>query len=178
MAIKLVLKKRFHGITWKSGYIYNFKYSSWQNDPEPTIILMYAVQGINPNTGHEHHYFQGVNFTYIPRPVRKVFAREWANEFESSRGDVKFTYNKLKRKYPYLRGAIRRYFYKPTYYISKAREIPMEDMEDVIVSTWSKDFSKKIRVDLAGKFRRVMGNRKKIQDKNKSPSFFRNIFKK
>ena len=72
---------------------------------------------------------------------------------------MKFTCEVVQRRYPYLKGAVRRYFFKPTYYIKDLKEIPFDQMEDVIVSTWSKDFSKKLKISLLGKFRRAMRGR-------------------
>ena len=121
---------------------------------------MYALEGTNPKTGHQFRLLQGINMTYIPRSIRRQFIKDWSKTLQSSR-DVKFTWEKVKRKYPYLQNAIRRYFLKPTYYIKDLKEIPFEDMEKVVVSTFSKDFSKKIKTSLIGKFRSVMRNRKK-----------------
>ena len=160
--IKRIHNKRFKGITMKSGYVYHFKYSSWRNDPTPTIIFMYSLEGINPRTGHEWRFLQGINFTYIPRAIRKAFAQSWTDTFQRSNGNVKFTYETVKRRYPDLILGIRRYFIKPNYYISNLNEVPFENMEQAIVSTWSKDFSKKVRQALQGKFNKVMGVNRKI----------------
>jgi len=159
MAIKRVWKKRFKGVTVKTGHIYTFKYQAWEHDPRPVVIMMYAVDGIHPNTGHQHRYFQAINFTYIPRSIRRQFARDWARTYQRTGGNVKFTWELVKRRYPYLKHAVRRYFFKPNYYINQLIEVPWEDMEKVIVSTWSKDFSKKLRMSLLGKFRRAMRGR-------------------
>jgi hypothetical protein len=50
---------------------------------------------------------------------------------------------------------------KPAYRIQNPVEIPMENMEDAIVDTWSKDFSKKVKVDMVQKFRRIQDFQKK-----------------
>ena len=73
MAIRRGYKKKYKGVDMKSGYFYTFKYQAWENDPKPTIIFMYTLEGIHPNTGHQWRFFQGINFTYIPRSVRKRF---------------------------------------------------------------------------------------------------------
>lgn len=152
------MSKTFQKIQWKSGHVYKFKYSSWRNDPEPVIILIYAISGTHPNTGHEHTYFQGINFSYIPRPQRREFAKKWMREWQLTNGNVEFTWQKVLQEYPNLSSAVRRYFYSPNYYISNAMEVPLEDMEDVIVSTWSKDFSKKIKSSLINKYKQVVKN--------------------
>ncbi len=159
MAVTRKFKKRFKGVTVKSGHIYTFGYQAWENDPKPVVIMMYALDGTHPNTGHQWRFFQAINFTYIPRTMRRTFAAEWMRVLERNQGDVKFTWEVVKRRYPYLKGAVRRYFFKPSYFIKDLKEIPFDMMEDVIVSTWSKDFSKKLKVSLLGKFRRAMRGR-------------------
>lgn len=170
MALNIQYTKKFNGVTWKSGHIYTFKYTSWKNDPNPTIILMYAFSGTHPTTGNQWRFFQGINFTYIPRPYRKRFAQAWVREWQRTNGNVQLTWGTVENEFPFMRSAVRRYFYQPTYYIQKPKEIPLEDMEKVIVSTWSKDFSKKIKTDLLNKYKRAM----KGATKNKS--MFGNIF--
>jgi hypothetical protein len=159
MAVTRKFKKRFQGVTVKSGYIYTFGYTAWENDPKPVVIMMYALDGIHPNTGHQWRFFQAINFTYIPRSMRRTFAADWARIFEVNNGNVRFTWELVQRRYPYLKGAVRRYFFKPTYYIKDLKEVPFDAMEDVIVSTWSKDFSKKLKVSLLSKFRKAMASR-------------------
>jgi len=97
--------------------------------------------------------------------MRRSFANEWTRVFQQTNGNVQFTWEIVKRRYPYLKHAVRRYFIKPTYYITKLQEIPFEDMEKVIVSTWSKDFSRKIKVSLLQKFRSAMRGRREIKRK-------------
>ena len=158
MALTIHYKKRFKRVNWISGRVYQFRYQSWENDPNPTIIFMYAFSGTHPNTNHEWHFLQGINFSYIPRAHRRAFAKDWIKQFEKNKGDVKLTYRMVKRRYPYLKTAIRRYFYKPVYYIENPKEIPFENMEDAIVSTWSKDYSKKLKKALGRKYKKAMGN--------------------
>jgi len=57
----------------------------------------------------------------------------------------------------------RRYFYSPGTYIVTPKEIPFEDAERVIVSTWMKDFSKKTITAIRSKFR--LGKKKKTKKK-------------
>jgi hypothetical protein len=121
---------------------------------------MYALDGNHPNTGHQWRFFQAINFTYVPRTQRRQFAQDWVETFQRTNGNTRFTWELCVRRYPYLKHAVRRYFFKPNYYITKLREIPFEDMEKAIVSTWSKDFSKKIKRSLLDKFKSVMGRRK------------------
>ena len=45
--------------------------------------------------------------------------------------------------------------------ITNIKPIPMENMEEAVVSSFDKDFSKKLKTDLAKKFKRVQKKRKK-----------------
>lgn len=167
MALRVQYNKKLHGVMLRSGHVYSFKYRAWRNDPTPTIILMYAFRGTHPNTGRQWRFIQAVNFTYLPKAMRKAFANEWVKVFDQTGGNVRFTYKILERRYPFMKFAIRRYFYSPTYYISKLKHIPFEQMEDAIVSTWSKDFSKKVKTSMLQKFRNVMKDRRKIKKQAK-----------
>jgi hypothetical protein len=161
MAIKVDLNFKWKRTEWKSGHIYTFKYHAWHNDPQPTVILMYRLFGMNPKSGHFWRLIQCINFTYIPRPMRQQFASTWVQTMERTGGNAAFTWQLCKRRFPYLKHAVRRYLIKPDYYITNVKAIPLEDMESVIVSTWSKDFSKKLRTDLIQKYRKVMDKKKK-----------------
>lgn len=161
MAIRRIYKKRFSNVNVKSGYIYTFKYRAWANDPKPTVIMMYALEGIHPNTGHQWRFFQAINFTYIPRAQRMMFAKEWKIVFQRTGGNIRLTWELVKRRYPFMQNAVRRYFFRPNYYITNLKEIPFDDMEKYIISTWSKDFSKKVKSTLINKFRNVLKRRRK-----------------
>jgi hypothetical protein len=168
MALKRHFKKKQHGVMLKSGNAYTFKYQSWENDPHPTFIYMYSYSGTHPTTNRQWRFHQGINMTYIPRSVRRQFAREWISILRST-NNPKFTWEKVSARYPYLKNAVRRYFYSPTYYISNLKEINFEDFEKVVVSTWSKDFSKKVKTSLIGKFRRVMRGRRQFKKTGRFP---------
>jgi len=168
MALRRIFKKRFKGIDLKSGHIYKFRYQAWENDPEPTIIFMYTVEGIHPRTGHQHRYVQALNFTYVPRSMRKQFARAWIQEYGRT-GNVRLTWEKVKSQYPYIQNSIRRYFFKPAYYITDLVEVPFDKWESAIVSTWSKDFSKKVKATLINKFRQVLQGRRQFKKTGKFP---------
>ena len=163
-------KKKFKGVNLKTGHFYKFKYHSWTHDPKPLIIFMASIEGINPNTGHQWRLFQGINFTYIPRAQRKRFLDVWMKQLEKG-VNPKFTWKKVVAKYPYLKPAIRRYFFKPAYYIENLKEIPFDEIEKEVISTWSKDFSKKIKTALMSKFKKALkarfGFRKKQKKKQK-----------
>lgn len=168
MAVRRKYKKKFKGVNVQSGKIYSFKYQAWEHDPQPTVIMMYALDGINPRTGHQWRFFQAINFTYIPRNDRKRFAQDWIHIMGNTK-NPKFTWQKVKRKYPYIQHAVRRYFFKPPYYISDLKEIAWEDAEKAIVSTFAKDFSKKVKTSLLNKFRRVLRGRQQFKRTGKFP---------
>jgi len=133
---------------------------AWQNDPKPTIIFMYAFSGTHPKTNRQWRFIQAINLTYISRVSRKAFANDWVQTLRRHNGNVRFTWQTVQRKYPYMEKAVRRYFYSPNYYISKLKEIPYDDnFEKNIISTFSKDFSKKVKVSLVQKFRSLFGRR-------------------
>ncbi len=165
MPLKHVFTKRFKGVTLRSGYFYRFKYHAWHNDPKPVIIFMSAITGIH-DSGHQWRLIQGINFTYIPRAMRKRFLRQWMVELDK-KGKKKFTWQKVLSKYPYLKPAVRRYMLKPVYYIKDLEEIPLDNVEKVVISTFSKDFSKKVKSALMSKFRKVLLNRNKSKKKRK-----------
>ena len=161
MAIRRVYNKKFKGLTLKSGHVYSFSYQAWRNDPKPVAILMYALEGIHENTGHQWRLLQMINFTYVPRSIRKRFIKEWMKVLDDSGGNVRFTWELIKRKYPEIQLGVRRYFTKPTYYIQDFKEVPSDEIDKVVVSTWSRDFSKKVRKHLLSTFRNVLRKNKK-----------------
>lgn len=164
--LKRVYKKRFKGVTLKTGHVYTFKYQAWEHDPKPTIIFMHSIEGIHPRSKHQWRIIQAINFTYLPRAIRKRFMKDWLKVLESPT-PPKFHWQRVKAKYPDLEKGIRRYFFKPNYYITNLKEVPFEDIEKVVISTYSKDFSKKVVTTLRAKFRKALsfriGNKKKKQ---------------
>lgn len=162
MAIKQWKNKKFEGLEWKSGHFYKFKYRAYANDPHPHIIFMYAYSGIHPNTKREWRFFQAINFSYIPRNVRQRFLNDWLARIKTDPNN-NFTWDQVKSKYPWLKIAVRRYFYSPGTYIINPEEIPFENAQDVIVGTWKKDFSKKIIQAIRSKVTRLLGKKRKKQ---------------
>lgn len=162
--LRVHYKKKLKNVSFKSGNIYTFGYQAWENDPKPVIIYMYAFSGTHPRTGREWRFIQAINFTYVPRAQRRLFITTWqsivGNISTFRRGNLRFTWDQVLRKYPYLKPAVRRYFYTPSYYIKTPQEIPFADWEKAVVSTMTKDFSKKVKASLINKFRNVLGRRK------------------
>jgi len=166
MALRRVYRKKFKGVTLRTGHFYRFKYQAWEHDPKPTIIFMHSIEGIHKNSGHQWRILQAINFTYIPRGMRKRFLKQWMKELKKP-GDVKFTWKRVQSRWPFLERAVRRYFFLPNYYIRNLEEIPLDQVEKVVISTWSKDFSKKITTSLLGKFKKALSFRKKTAKKKK-----------
>jgi hypothetical protein len=165
MALSINKKIKFKKVWWRTGRFYTFQYRAWEHDPEPVIILMYFFSGRHPNTGRQWRFMQGVNISYIPRANRKAFVSDWKRAWERSNGNFEFTYRLLSRRYPWMKTAIRRYFYSPANYITPPLgnngmyEVPFDAVDDIVVSTFRKDFSKKIKRALANKLRTAMEKR-------------------
>jgi len=154
MALTMSLKHKHGKVTMKSGNFYKFKYQGFKHDPEPHVLFINKISGIHPTTNHEHHYIQCINLTYVPRQDRKKFVEDWMTHLQKSK-NVEFTWKLVKRKYPYIAFAIRRYFWKPPYYISNLEYLDtIEKINKTIVGNWAKDFSKSIKMKLAQFFKR------------------------
>jgi len=164
MALRVHYTFNHNGIKWDSGHFYSFRYAAWANDPKPLIIMFYRITGTHPNTGHQWRLIQGVNLNYIPRSHRRMFVNQWTHYYEQNNGNVKFAYDDMKRRYPWLRFGIRRYLTKPNRYIQNPVEIDFDNIEEAVVSTYDKDFSKKLKQELVSKYRRV---KQRTRDHNK-----------
>lgn len=181
MSLKVDYVFRLNGITWNSGYFYTFRYRAYNQDPQPLIILFYRITGINPSTNHQWRLIQGINMNYIPRSHRRLFLMQWENYYNVSNGNIKYTYDMMKRQHPYMRFGIRRYMTKPVYYIQNPYEIPVDRVEDAVMSTFDKDYSQKIKLELSQKYRDVMNNVRTHNKKTRKGLFgggslFRNLF--
>lgn len=154
MTIRRAKEKKYQGVLLKSGRFYKFRYKPHENDPRPTIIFMHWFSGTHPNTGRQWRFFQGINFTYIPRAVRKRFIKEWMEVLERN-PNIIFSYRRVKSRYPWLKIAVRRYQYDPATYIRGLEEIPLEDVPSEVIQTWKKDFSKKIVTAIRSKFKKT-----------------------
>lgn len=178
MALKIEGKFKFKNITWYSGQLYRFKYSAYNEDPEPLVILLYRFKGYHPKTGRQWRFIQGLNMNYVPRHIRKNFAINWVETLKRNNGNVLLTWDEVKFKFPGIAksDAIRRYFYSPNYYITKAEHIPIENMEEALMSSWHKDFSKKIKMALTRKRRAANKKRKQRTDDKGIGKILRTIF--
>lgn len=148
---------------------------------------MYKIKGINPNTSSSWNLIQGINLNYIPRSHRKAFVELWKSEMENNGGNVEFTWETVQFRFPYLESACRRYMLNPIYRIQSPQHIPFDNLEDVVVSTWGKDFSKKLSLDLAAKRVRALGRAESFKEKYTKKwggygssfyNFARNLFKR
>lgn len=142
MAIKTFDKVKQGPVWFKSGYVYSFQYANYMFDPEPTVIVVNSVKGVHPTTGHRHNFLQAINFTYIPRSQRRIFIRQWTKNIKQYAGNVTLSWLDIKRMYPFMELAFRRYFLDKGY-IKNVIEIPTEDMENVVVKSWEADYSKR-----------------------------------
>ena len=166
MALKVQRKFRFKGLDWRSGEMYTFRYRAFGEDPEPIVILMYKFSGTHPRTGRQWRFIQALNISYLPRAVRKNFLINWQIEMEQNNGNVYVTWEKIKRQFPMVvKGdCIRRYFYSPNYYIDQPKYVPVENWEEMAISSWHKDFSKKLRMSLRRKYKSAMDKRRQRTD--------------
>lgn len=155
MTLKIAWTHKHDKIKMNSGEFYSFNYSGFENDPHPHIIMINKWSGHNPNTGHEYRFIQAINLNYVQRSKRKQFVNDWLKEWENSKGNIKFTWENVQKKYPYLKFYIRRYFYKPKYYISKLEYLDTEKkIKNKLIRNWYKDFSKSISSKIAKFFKR------------------------
>jgi len=163
MALKIDGKFKSHGVHWKSGHFYKFRYTNYFEDPEPLVVLLYRITGIHKNSGHQWNLIQCINMNYINRAIRKNFVINWKMTLERNNGNVLLTWNEVKAKFPGIvkSDAIRRYQMKPRYMIKNIEYIPIDKIEETVISSWSKDFSKKLKLSLTRKYRSAQKKRKK-----------------
>jgi hypothetical protein len=147
MALSISKRFKFKKIWWKSGHFYTFRYSNYYEDPKPVVVLLYKFSGTHPNTGRQWRFIQCINLNYIQRNVRKNFVLNWKEELIRRNGNVFLTWETIKRRFPNVANsnAIRRYFYSPSYYIQDPEYIELDNVEDAVISSWHKDFSKKLK---------------------------------
>lgn len=139
---------------FRSGHIYSFSYKMFNEDPNPTILCLYAIKGINPATGHQWNLLQAINLNYIARHNRRVFLHTWIPLLERNHGNIKLTWEMIQRRYPYLTVACRRYILDAKYF-RDLKEIPLEDIEAVVISTWAKDYSRQVQMALLKKYKKA-----------------------
>ena len=154
--IQRVFKTRLGNSTvWlRTGHIYSFRYARFQHDPEPVCIVLYALKGIHPTSGNRWNLLECCNLNYVPRNFRKQFAKIWIPLLEYYKGNIVFTWEMVKKRYPFMEIACRRYLLEGGH-ITELVEIPPEDIEKVVVSTWMKDYSKQVMFDLIARFKKA-----------------------
>lgn len=160
MALKIYKKIKHGKVTMREGMCYEFRYTSYENDPQPLIFFINAIKGIHPNTGHQWRLIQGININYVPRGDRKKFINIWEDSVRKG-NDISFTWKRIESRFPYIKFGIRRYMLKPTYYIRNVREIPIDDWEKEVVRAWHKDFSKSLKRIIASKFKKFFSGRRR-----------------
>jgi hypothetical protein len=143
MALRQHFKLIHKGIQLGNGRCYKFKYSNYQNDAQPVIFFLYAIKGINPNTGHKWDLIQGINLHYIPASQRRAFVVDWSDVLARSKMvHFHWQWNMLMKKYPYMKLATRRYLLKPASYIQNLTEVKAEQLAGELLKGEKKDFSK------------------------------------
>ncbi len=141
MALRIYYNVRQEKEILRSGDCYSFRYTAFENDPEPLILFLNGIYGLHPNTGHQWRLIQGINLNYIPRAKRKEFVKVWRKVMSTGKS-FKVTWQYIKRTFPFVVPAIRRYLLFPRYYIRNVKYIPPDKYDDEIVRSWWKDFSK------------------------------------
>lgn len=138
----------------KSGRMYKFSYSGYQHDPAPLVLFLYYVDGTHPGTKRQWRFVQCINLNYVSRSYRKQFVEQWVTTLYTTR-DVRLTWNTIKRRYPELVFAVRRYFYSPSYYIKGLRAIPLENVEQEVVGSLISDYSTRARIGFWSRMRHL-----------------------
>lgn len=160
MTLKIAKSKKINGTTFKEGHCYEFNYQAYQNDPKPLIFFINSIFGTHPNTGHQWRLIQAININYIPRKDRKRFVEVWEKEMSKGKG-VEFSWSRIKSQFPYIEEGIRRYSFKPNYFIRNIRYIPPDKWREEVVKAWHKDFSGAIRRKIASKLKRIFTGRRR-----------------
>ncbi len=151
---KFKSKDKNSTVWFRSGHIYSFRYRAFENDPNPTVLCLYAIKGINPNTGHRWNLLQALNLNYVARQDRRNFLHTWMGILERNHGNIRLTWETILRRYPYLAIACRRYLLDRTMF-RELKEIPLEDIESVVVSTWARDYSRQAQMALLKKYKKA-----------------------
>lgn len=151
---KFKAKDKASMVWFRSGHIYSFRYKNFENDPNPTILCLYALKGINPNTGHMWNLVQGINLNYIARNNRRTFLHTWLPLLERNRGNIRLTWEMILRRFPYLTAACRRYLLDRKMF-ADLKELELDDIESIVVSTWAKDYSRQVQRTLLKKYKKA-----------------------
>lgn len=150
--LRPVFKVRIGTVWMRTGHLFYFRYKSFNYDPEPTVIALYAIAGTHPTSGRRHNYFQAINLNYVPRSQRRQFCDVWVKLLEQYGGNIIFTWEMVKRQYPYLQLALRRYSLERGE-IMALKEIPLEEIKNAVVKSWAKDFSKQAMLATVAKYK-------------------------
>lgn len=161
MPLKLFYEKTLNGQKLQSGHFYTFRYGNYENDPQPLIIFINAIVGINDSTGHYWNLFQGINLHYISRNKRRVFLNDWLRIYDHTKGNLKFTWQLITKQYPYLALAIRRYILNTTRgFIIDLREIKRDNISSTVLGSLPKDYSAMV-IPRVMKYRKMNPKRRK-----------------
>lgn len=157
MALRAKFVQNFKGVTLTSGQIYNFAYAGFQNDPSPLIIFLYWMEGTHPRTHNQWKFFQAINLNYLSRSYRQNFVKNWVETLYNTRS-LKMTWARLSTMFPEMKFATRRYLYRPTYYIKGLRAVPLDRIEEEVVGSIYKDYSRQARILYWQQVRKLQGH--------------------
>ncbi len=143
MALRIYKEYSHNKVKLVSGQFYKFRYSGYQGDPAPVALCLNVILGRHPNTNHQWRLTQMICTSYIPRKDRIRFVELWMKEM-NRHGRVDISWDRIKREFPYMQHAIRRYLLKPNYYIRNLEHIPFDKVQQEVVKGWMKDFSSTI----------------------------------
>jgi len=115
----------------KSGQFYSFRYLRYQNDPDPTVLFLYYIRGVNPNTKNRWGHLQCINLNYLSPGQRIRFFNTYK---KSIRGKIARTLGRvdwkmINKRYPELIFATRRYKIP---FIRNIHRIPIEEVPETM----------------------------------------------
>jgi hypothetical protein len=140
MSLNILYEVDHQGYTFRSGYLYKFRYQNWENDPEPLVFFLYGIKGTHPNTGHKWNLIQCLNLNYVERPIRAHFVELWLKYLQSTK-QVKLTWDLVKRRYPLITQYCRRYLLDPLNLINRIEYIRPDYARKEVIRSLAKDFS-------------------------------------
>lgn len=155
--LNYILDAQVNNVRFESGNVYRFNYKRFQNDPQPLVIFLNSFRGTHPNTGHPWLFIQAINLNYLPRKDRQMFIRDWENVHKRTNKRVKITWDIIKRWYPYLQFAIRRYFHTPADMMTNIVKIDAVNYQKEVVRDFWKDYSMEVRRRMMASVKRKRG---------------------
>lgn len=161
MPLKMYFEKTLNGKRLQSGHFYTFGYGNYENDPQPLVIFINAIVGLNESTNHYWNLFQGINLHYISRNKRYKFLNNWLTVYDGTKENIRFTWSIITKQYPYLTLAIRRYILNTTRgFVVNLMEIDRQNIQKTVLGSMPKDYSSTIIPGMI-KYRKINPKRRK-----------------